>query len=243
MQYTDRHTKGGIRDYIYGKHECVRVELSHTGMNSLREVCGHALNRYSMELMMQGVIFDLNGVFIKSPKLSDRFQDDFGVAPKAFLPALKEVMEKVRMPGAGRAFGYWEPFLKAWGVGFDEKTFFDYWFNAEKEVPEMVALALELKERGVKIFILSNNFSERAAYYEKSFPFLKNISDKIYYSWQTGYVKPNRLAYTLILEENKIKPSDARYFDDAEENIKVAQELGIQSYLFKDVADTRSKLE
>ncbi len=183
--------------------------------------------------MYKAIIFDLNGVFIQSPKLSDRFLEQFGVAPEEFLPALKEVMAMARKPNAGDSFPYWEQYLNKWGVNLSEKEFFDFWFSAEKEVPEMINLAKELKNKGIKIFILSNNFSERANFYDKTFPFLKQIADKIYYSWQTGFVKPNAEAYKLILSENNLNPEECAYFDDSEENIKIAGSLGIKALIFK----------
>ncbi|TRZ64491.1 MAG: HAD family hydrolase [Spirochaetia bacterium] len=193
--------------------------------------------------MPKAIIFDLNGVFIQSPKLSDRFLDQFGVAPEEFLPVLKEIMAKAGMPNASDSFSYWKPYLDKWNVGLSENEFFDFWFNAEKEVPEMIELAKELKNKGIKIFILSNNFSERADFYDKTFFFLKQIADKIYYSWQTGFVKPNTEAYKLILSENNLKPEECAYFDDSEKNIKVANGLGIKSFIFKGAEEIRKVLE
>ena len=182
--------------------------------------------------MIKAVIFDLNGVFIQSPKLSDRFKQSFNVSEKDFLPALKEVMAKVRIPDAGKSFSYWKPYLQKWGVNLSEKEFFNFWFSAEKEVLEMTALAREIKNKGIRIFILSNNFQERAEYYAKTFSFMKEIPEKVYYSWQTGFVKPDKRAYEFILKENNLNPNETMYFDDSEKNVKIANSIGIQSYLF-----------
>ena len=189
--------------------------------------------------MIKTIIFDLNGVFIQSPKLSERFGEQFGVPENDFLPALKDIMTKIRLPNANDAFLYWQPYLQKWGVNLSKEEFFDFWFNAEKEAPEITALTRELKIKGLKIFILSNNFIERAAYYDKIFPFLREVADKIYYSWQTGFIKPNPEAYKIILRENNLKPEECIYFDDVKENIDIATSLGIKSFLFEGVAKTR----
>lgn len=183
--------------------------------------------------MIKAIIFDLNGVFIKSPKLSDRFRDELGVSEAEFMPALKEIMAKVRTPNAGSSYQYWKPYLDKWNLNLNEQEFLNFWFSAEKEVPEMTALAKELKAKGFKIFILSNNFIERAAYYYENFPILREISDKIYYSWQTGFVKPNKEAYLKVLTENNLKPEECLYFDDVQTNIDVANALGIKAYIFE----------
>ncbi|MBI2057895.1 MAG: HAD family phosphatase [Candidatus Yanofskybacteria bacterium] len=193
--------------------------------------------------MTKAVIFDLNGVFVQSPKLSERFWDEFGVPAEEFLPALKEIMAKVRMPNAGSSYAYWKPYLDKWNIGLSKEEFFNFWFSAEKEAPEMTKFARELKNRGVKIFILSNNFIERTAFYEKNFPFLKEIADKIYYSWQTGFVKPSKEAYLKLLTENNLKPEECLYFDDSKENTEIASELGIKSHVFKNTAELESELK
>lgn len=54
--------------------------------------------------MIKAVIFDLNGVFIQSPKLSDRYKEQFGVPIEEFLPVLNEILNKARLPKAGNSF-------------------------------------------------------------------------------------------------------------------------------------------
>jgi len=186
-----------------------------------------------MKNMIKVAIFDLNGIFIQSPKLSDRFQEKFGVSTEEFLVALKEIMAKVRKPDAGDAFNYWKLYLEKWGLRLTKEDFFNFWFSGENEVLELIDLAKQIKNKGIKIFILSNNFVERADYYKQNFPFLE-IFNKIYYSWQTGFVKPDPMAFKNLLLENSLKPEECIYFDNSEENIKAANSLGIEAFLFKD---------
>jgi HAD superfamily hydrolase (TIGR01509 family) len=193
--------------------------------------------------MTKAIIFDLNGVFIQSPYLSDRFKEKFGVSTEDFLPALKEIMSKIRKPNAGDAFNYWKPYLEKWGVNLTKEQFFDFWFEAEKEVPDMIKLAKELKGKGLKLFILSNNFIERANYYKHNFPFLEKLFDKVYYSWQTGFVKPDPEAFKKLLTDNNLKSEECLYFDNSEENIEVANNLGIKSFLFDGVDGVKETLK
>lgn len=192
---------------------------------------------------VQAVIFDLNGVFITSPYLSDRFNQDFGVAKAEFLPALKEVMATVRLPEAVPVYGAWLPYFKQWGIELSENELHDYWFKAESENRAMVDLAKQLQNSGVQLFILSNNFRERAAYYNKHFTFLGELFKKIYYSWQTGFIKPDPQSYQLILKENNLDPATCYYFDDSEQNISAAKSLGItNSHIFKNADQVKEIL-
>lgn len=93
------------------------------------------------------------------------------------------------------------------------------------------------------MFILSNNFRERAAYYRNNFPFMKKLFAHIYYSWQTGYVKPDPRAYKKILRENRLKPDECLYFDDSKHNVAMAKKIGIRAYPFSGVADVERLLK
>lgn len=193
--------------------------------------------------MIKAVIFDLNGVFIKSKKLSERFEEKFGVSSEKFLKALNSIMPKLRMPGAGNAFSYWQDYFNEWDIELSEKDFLDFWFNGEKEIPEMIELARNLKEKGIKIFVLSNNFLERSNYYKRNFEFLKSIPEKIYFSYQSGLVKPDPEAFLNVLSENNLKPEECIYFDDSATNVSTAHNLGIKSFIFKDANETNKILE
>lgn len=181
--------------------------------------------------MLKATIFDLNGIFLQSPKLSDRFEKDFNIPTKVFLPKLSEIMEVVRKPGAEPAFSYWEPALKEWNINLSESEFWDYWFKAEIPSQQMISFSKSLREKGVKVFILSNNFKERAEYYEH-YSWIHEAVDKVYFSWQTGFVKPDKKAWELVLSENNLSPEDCIYFDDQQKNLDTSESLGIKSYMF-----------
>jgi HAD superfamily hydrolase (TIGR01509 family) len=176
----------------------------------------------------KAVIFDLNGVFLESQLLSQRFEDEFGIKIQDFLPVLKEVMSVVRQPNAPQAFSLWEPHFKKWGLNLSESKFFNFWFSGEKVVPELIEYAKKLHESGVKIFLFSNNFRERTNYYRQNFPEIFQNIDKAYFSWETGKVKPSSEALQALLAENNLVPQDCIYFDDSDFNISISNELGIR---------------
>jgi glucose-1-phosphatase len=181
--------------------------------------------------MIKAIIFDLNGIFIQSPKLSNRFEKDFNIPISQFLPKLSQVMDKVRQPNAASAFLYWKPILEEWKVNLSEQEFWNYWFKAETVSKMMVNFAKELKAKNIKIFVLSNNFKERADYYGH-YPWMHKVVDKSYFSWQSGFVKPNPQAWLQILYENNLKPEECLYFDDQDKNLKVSESVGIKAFIF-----------
>ena len=186
--------------------------------------------------MLKAAIFDLNGIFLQSPKMSDRFEKDFNIPTSVFLQKLFEIMEATRKPNAGPAFAYWKPALDEWKVNLSESEFWDYWFKTEIQSEQMIKFSKSLRAKGIKVFILSNNFKERAEYYGH-YPWIHEAVDKVYFSWQTGFVKPDKRAWELVLSENNLRPEDCIYFDDQQVNLDVSESLGIKSYMFTNEAE------
>lgn len=191
--------------------------------------------------MSKAVIFDLNGVFLKSESLSARFERAFGVKEKVFWSIFKEILVQVRQPQAISVYELLLPHFQQWDVQISEKEFYDFWFGGESLDKEMVLILQELKNLGWQVFILSNNLKERSLYYRSTMPELK-LFDKVYFSWETGYIKPDKRAFDLILQENNLSPEDCFYFDDSEGNVKVGNSLKIKSYLFKSPAQVKKIL-
>ena len=196
-----------------------------------------------MGRMIKAVIFDLNGVFIESEMFSDRFERDHGVPSKEVVNALKEIMPKVRQPKAPSCYSLWEPHLNRWKTELNEEKFFDYWFSGENLVSEMLKYAQALIKNGLKVFLLSNNFKERTTYYREHFPKLFRTVDKAYFSWETGFVKPDRKAYLSICKENKLQPEECVYFDDSEQNVGVARSLGMHAEQWQGLIRARKTVD
>jgi putative hydrolase of the HAD superfamily len=183
--------------------------------------------------MLKAVILDFNGVFIKSEYLADRIEKKYGIPGDKFYVALKKVLDMTRKPGAEDFFKLIKLYLEELNFSISRKEFYDFWFTGEKLVPEVLEYVKKLRVKGVKVFILSRNFRERTVYFRNNFPEVFNNIDKAYFSWETGFVKPDQRAYKQVLEENHLKPEECIYFDDSEENIEAAKKLGIKAYKFK----------
>ncbi len=193
--------------------------------------------------MIKAVIFDLNGVFLESEYLSKRFEEKYRVPQDKFYSVMKMVMDMVRKPNAPPAFSLWKPHFDNWDLSLSEEEFFDFWFSGEKLIPSLVNYVDELKSKGLKVFILSNNFRERTEYYRKKFPELFKKFDKVYFSWETGFVKPERNAFQNLLKENSLLPQECLYFDDSDQNIEVARELGISAQKYEGLEETKKVIE
>lgn len=187
---------------------------------------------------IKAIIFDMNGVFIKdSGPLSKRIEKDFSINAGEIYPLIKTALKQVRVPGANSR-PVWQPVLVRLNMTYED--FFKYWFSGESLNDELLQYAKELRQQGIKVIILSNNFPERTNNYRRLYPELFNVVDEQYFSWETGNVKPNTEAFTQILEKHDFLPNEYLYFDDSEENLASASKLGINVHLYQNLQDTKN---
>lgn len=127
----------------------------------------------------------------------------------------------------------WEPQIRA---------FYSRWKEMFRGAIEgSVEILRELKEKGYKLYALSNWNADLFKQTEADFPFL-HLFDGIILSGEVKMVKPNIEIYTLLLHQFSIKPEQALFIDDRKDNIKAAQELGIRSILFQSPEGLREAL-
>lgn len=192
-----------------------------------------------MTQKIKAVIFDLNGVFIKSPKLSDRLAEKYGISADVIWPVLKDILKKTRLPET-RTDDVWNPLLDL--LHTTKEELFGFWFSAETLDEELLSFAKNLIDQGYQVIILSNNFPERTAYYRSTFPQIFSIITKSYFSWETGLIKPDIRVYENLLKDNNFAGDECIYFDDSEENIQAATSLGIHSFIYNGLNSTKDAI-
>ncbi|MGI8581804.1 MAG: HAD family hydrolase [Chitinophagaceae bacterium] len=63
---------------------------------------------------------------------------------------------------------------------------------------------------------------------------LNDSFDKIYYSHEMSYRKPDKEAYEYVLKENNLSPSETLFIDASIQNIEGAKAVGLQTIFLKD---------
>lgn len=101
----------------------------------------------------------------------------------------------------------------------------------------------ELKERGYRIYILSN-WSKPAydACQNTALSFLPLV-DGVVFSYRELMIKPNKKIYELICNRYDINPAEAVFLDDTEKNIIAARDYGLHGIHFKSYEQGRRELE
>lgn len=86
-----------------------------------------------------------------------------------------------------------------------------------------------LKEKGYKIYLLSNYNKDFFETHTKGADFLNDIDGKVV-SYEIHQMKPEPEIYEYLLEKYQLNPQECVFFDDRPENTQTAEKLGIQSY-------------
>ena len=92
------------------------------------------------------------------------------------------------------------------------------------------------------IYLLSNTNSIHISEFRKKLGEIKyqefyNLFDKVYYSHEIGFRKPNKETFQLILDENNLKANEVLFIDDSPQHIEGANKLGIQTHHLSDTEE------
>jgi putative hydrolase of the HAD superfamily len=189
--------------------------------------------------MIRAVVLDLNGVFLESRYLTERLKEDFGIPIDESIKVLKGSMSIVRLDPEVKVYTFWKTLLDKYHVNMDEEEFLGYWFSGESLVYELIDLCKELREKSVKVYILSNNFKERTEYYRKNFSEIFENVDNAFFSWETGNVKSDIDTYEKILGKIGLEGREVIYFDDSKANVNLAKKVGINAYVYDGLDRTK----
>jgi len=128
---------------------------------------------------------------------------------------------------------------KEGNIQLSDEVFDDCWNAMLLDIPKHRLDFLTELKTNYRTFLLSNtNFihlKKIAAYLESTYSVtdIAPFFNKVYYSCKLGMRKPEPEIFQLVLNENKLIPEESLFIDDVEENISVAQSLGLQAILLK----------
>lgn len=188
--------------------------------------------------MNKEILLDVDGVVIRPRNkfFSETYSEDYGVPIDDIVPFFKGEYKKAAV-GEVDIRDVLPPYLSKWGWKGTVDEFLKYWFENERDVDEKVVETVEtLRQRGVKVHLVSDNEANRAKYLMEEVG-LKDKFDEAFFSSDLGVTKSDPEFYKKVAEKLKLNPEEIDYLDDDEKNVDIAKTLGIHARLFKDAGD------
>ena len=111
---------------------------------------------------------------------------------------------------------------------------YDNWIRNLPAIDGMSELLNTLKEKGAKLYLLSNISNYFAENYE-SVAEIKDVLSKfdgVVFSAPIRMVKPDREIFEHLLAKFDLRAEDCIFIDDSDKNIAGAAAVGIEGYLF-----------
>jgi len=111
--------------------------------------------------------------------------------------------------------------------------------------PEMIAYMRELRGRGLRTALLTNNVREWEATWRAMLPEIDEIFEVVVDSAFVGMRKPEPDVYNLTVERlgGGLGPADCVFVDDVAVNCDAARELGMAAVVFETTDQARVEIE
>jgi putative hydrolase of the HAD superfamily len=121
--------------------------------------------------------------------------------------------------------------------------FAEIYFDALEPNEPMIELMRDLRGRGYRMALLTNNIREWEPYWRSMLP-VDKIFEIVVDSAFVGIRKPDREIYELTLERlGGVAPHGALFVDDVEVNCYAARELGMAAVRFRDTEQAIAEIE
>ena len=134
---------------------------------------------------------------------------------------------------------YYSGVMKKIGCSLSYERFVEIWNSIVIKNDRMFDFVKSLKDH-FKILILSNTNVLNASVIDKD---IKEISDKIVYSYEVGYMKPDLEIFRIALHRADETPENILFVDDLIENILSAKHIGFKTYLFDNCDNFKKYIE
>ncbi|MEK6963878.1 MAG: HAD-IA family hydrolase [Nanoarchaeota archaeon] len=193
--------------------------------------------------MIKGIIFDLDGVYFKNGKknfvenVSSKFGVNKSVVEQVFLKS-KEMDQYKEGKLSGDEF--WNYAIQEWKINSTPKELLEILQQGYETNALAIDLIHQVKSKGIKAIICSNNFKERIQVLNERFQFLKDF-DEVILSYEYQVLKPSLLK--KVPEKTGLEPQEILVIDDSDKNINGAKSLGFQTILCKEADRLTEYLE
>ena len=194
--------------------------------------------------MIKNIIFDLSEVIISGYiGLEFMIEEEKGIPAKDFKKRKDDTIEFFldTMRGSHTEDEYWTYMLEGtnWNIDVqDLKKLIRKFLNIP--LPGTEDIIKELKNK-YTLILLSDHVEEWMNYILENNDIIP-LFDYKYFSYINKKIKKDEGVFEYVLDDLNIEPDETLFIDDFEENIRRAQESGIDGIVFKDAEQLREDL-
>jgi putative hydrolase of the HAD superfamily len=128
--------------------------------------------------------------------------------------------------------------------GFDLARLRALYFDHLEPNREMIEFVRELRGRGLRAALLTNNVREWEPLWRAKLPEIDELFELVVDSAFVGLRKPDPAIYALTLERlGGVRPSDCVFVDDLDVNCETARSLGMAAVRFESVEQAIPEIE
>ncbi|PIR74258.1 MAG: hypothetical protein COU35_03120 [Candidatus Magasanikbacteria bacterium CG10_big_fil_rev_8_21_14_0_10_47_10] len=185
--------------------------------------------------MIKALLFDADGVIVRSEMFSHQYTKKFGIPTDAMTPFFKGIFQSCLI-GETNLKEVVEPYLQKWKWHGTVDEFLNFWFESEHVIDQQVVAAIKtLKNNGVRCFLTTNQEQYRTDYMRHTMGF-GELFDGIFSSAEVRNKKPEPDYYEFVIQvlqaQHGIEKNAIIYIDHTVPNIEGATAVGIKSYLY-----------
>ena len=111
------------------------------------------------------------------------------------------------------------------------KLLVENWDMCMKQIPGAMEFVKEAKEKGYKLYVLSNACNRFYHYFPRQYDL--NLFEAVIVSSDVKMIKPNPEIYQYIVSVYELKAEECLFIDDVRENVEASERQGINGYLFE----------
>ena len=188
-------------------------------------------------------IFDMGGVVALNVALTAEIAAHLGISEEAFFRGAASDFNVTHtspyhlgdigaiMRGEIDSKRFWSNFTKRTGVNVSG----DPWYDLFDPVldKETIAIITRLKANGRRVVCGTNTLEAHYRKHRERGDY--SVFDHVYASHLMGIIKPDTAFWRFILEKEKVRPNEAFFVDDLEENIVAAEKTGLRTHHFTSV--------
>ena len=192
--------------------------------------------------MIQVILFDADGMVLTGPRFGEVLEKQYNITRDKTEPFFSSEFQ-MALIGRANLKEVLIPYIGRWGWQGSVDDLLKVWFESVRPDEEMLGKIRELRGKGLKCCLATNQEKLRTEYISNQMGLGEEL-DKIFSSSYIGHKKPLVEFFEYIAEHLEgVKKEEILFWDDKETNIDAARAFGFQAEEFKSFADFSKKLE